>query len=256
MKKTFFLILILIAFFIPLNAQDIGVGEAEILSVRKKEWDIYGTLHTNGLGIGGRIGQQQSIHRKSGFDFEFTYYCYLKEQRGKTSYTLEGLENKSFIYGKMNNFFQTRIGYGFTHIINTKPYWGGINTGYFLYGGASIGISVPVYLYILNYISTDASYSINAEKYDPDKHNLSNIYGRAPFAQGISDLKIHPGVYVKTGFTFDFSSDDAKILALDFGLGVDAYYLPVQKMAYTDKQYVFITGFLTIHVGERLTNYK
>jgi hypothetical protein len=256
MMKTFLGILILCVSIISVSAQDIGTGEVDILSVRKKEWDIYGTLHTNGLGIGTRIGKQHSIRKKSGIDIEWTYYRLLKEQRGKTSFTLEGIDNKSFVYGKLNNFTQIRLGYGFTYLMNTKPYWGGLSTGYFLYGGPSVGISVPVYLYIMHYIQEEQTIVMNIEKYDPDKHDLSNIYGRAPFKEGLKHLKIHPGLYVKTGLTFDFSTDDAQITALDIGIALDAYLFPIQKMAYHEKQHFLITGFLTFHFGQRLTNYE
>jgi hypothetical protein len=69
-------------------------------------------------------------------------------------------------------------------------------------------------------------------------------------------MKIHPGLYLKTGFTFDFSAEDATIMALDFGLALDAYYPPVEKMAHTPKQYLLVTGFITFHLGKRLTNYE
>jgi hypothetical protein len=254
-KKTFFLLLFCYAFIFSINAQDIGIGDPEILSFRKKEWNVYGTIHTNGLGLGGRVGKQNSIHYKSGFDFEITYYRHIKEQRGKTSYQINDYENKSFVYGKLNNFFQTRIGYGFTRIINTKPYWGGMTTAYFLYGGASIGYSTPVYLLVIKFVDGN-SYEIVEEKYNPALHDLSNIYSRAPFAKGLKEIKIHPGLYLKTGFTFDFSAEDATIMALDFGLALDAYYPPVEKMAYTHKQYLLFTGFITFHLGKRLTNYE
>ncbi len=255
MKKTFLLLVFFYACYIPINAQDIGVGDPDILSVRKKEWDVYATIHTNGFGLGARIGKQNTIHLRSGMDMEFTYFQDLKEQRGKTSYTVSDNENKSFVFGKLNNFFQLRVGYGLTRIINTKPYWEGMSTGYFLYGGASLGFSVPVYLKIIRIIDT-AHYEIVSERYDPSIHDLSNIYGGASFSEGLSKITLHPGIYMKTGFSFDFSSDDANILALDFGVALDAYYPPVKIMAFTADKYLFITGFLTFHFGKRLTNYE
>ena len=236
------------------SAQDIGVGETEILSVREREWDIYGTVHTNGLGLGVRFGRQHSIKHKSGFDVEWTYHKLMKEQRGKTSYTIEGVDNRSFVYGKTNSFCQLRVGYGYTRILNTKPYWGGLQTGYFFYGGVSLGISIPVYLYILH--PKDTVFYMTTERYNVNIHNLTNIYGRAPLKEGLKDIVFHPGLYLKTGLSFDFSRDDAKITALDFGLAVDAYYKPVEKMAFAHKQYVLITGFISIHLGKRLTHYE
>ena len=65
MKKTFFLFVLTIIFIAPTYSQDINVGDAEILSVRKKEWDIYASMHTNGLGIGARIGKQHNIYKSN-----------------------------------------------------------------------------------------------------------------------------------------------------------------------------------------------
>ncbi len=254
MKKTFFLFILVVIFIIPLHSQDINVGEATILSVRKKEWDIYASLHTNGLGIGTRIGNQHNIKYKSSLDVELTYYKHIKEQRARTNYMINNAENKSFIYGKLNYFIQSRLGYGFTRIINTKPYWGGVSTGYFLYSGASIGIAIPIYLQIIHI--ENAGYNIKTERYDPDKHDLSNIYSRSSFTSGISKTKIHPGLYFKTGFTFDFSSEDSNIMALDFGINTDIYFPPVKIMAATNDKYFFITGFIIFHIGKRLTNYE
>ncbi|HOF15324.1 MAG TPA: hypothetical protein PLF32_00340 [Bacteroidales bacterium] len=254
MKKTFFLFVLTIIFIAPTYSQDINVGDAEILSVRKKEWDIYASMHTNGLGIGARIGKQHNIHYKSGIDIELTYYKHIKEQRARINYMIYDLENKSFVYGKLNYFIQPRVGYGFTRIINTKPYWGGISTGYFLYGGVSIGIAVPIYLQIIYIENSD--YTIKTERYNPEIHDLSNIYSSASFTKGLAKTKIHPGLYLKTGFSFDFSSEDSHIMALDFGLNTDIYFPAVKLMASSNDKYFFITGFIAFHFGKRLTNYE
>ena len=42
-------------------AQDIAIGEPDMLMVRKRQWNIYGTLHTNGIGIGFNYDQIKSI---------------------------------------------------------------------------------------------------------------------------------------------------------------------------------------------------
>ncbi|NLJ82993.1 MAG: hypothetical protein GX330_07710 [Bacteroidales bacterium] len=254
MKKVFFFIFIFFNLFYTF-AQDIDIGEVEILSVRKKEWDVFASIHTNGLGMGVHVGKQKSIHYKSGFEIELSYYKHLKEQRAKTTYSIENYNNKSFIYGKLNHFLPLYIGYGFTRIINQKPYWGGINTGYFLYGGASVGFSVPIYLDIIRIID-NSRYELKTERYDPNLHSLSNIYSGTSFFKGISKTKIHPGLYIKTGFSFDFSAEDAKIMALDFGVIVDSYFPPVNTMAFTKDKYFFIKGFIAFHLGRKLTNYE
>jgi len=247
MQKLFFsIILVLFLSGFSAYSQEIGVGDPEILAVRTRQWDIYGTLHTNGLGIGFRIGREPSIHLRRGFDFEYTYYRHFKERRVRLD--LKEINNV-IVYGKLNYFGQLRSGYGMTYVLNKKPYWGGVEVGYFFYGGISLGVSVPVYLNVY-YVTGTVS-----ERYDPEKHSFGNIR-KDSFWKGVKDTKIHPGVYAKTGMSFDFSKNDALIMKLDFGIAADAYYPPVEKMAFSPKQYVLLTGFVTIHFGKRLTDYE
>jgi hypothetical protein len=226
-------------------SQDIGIGEPEMVTVRKRQWDIYGVLHTNGVGLGFRIGKEPNIHTRRGFDFEYTYYRHFKERRIRLDYS-RGV----IVYGKLNYFGQIRGGYGLTRVLNGKPYWGGVEVGYFFYGGLSFGISVPVYLTIYN------GDELVSERYDPEEHNPNNIYKKDSFWKGVKDIRIHPGIYLKTGMSFDFSRNDARITKLDFGLALDAYIPPVEKMAFTPQQYILLTGFVSIHFGKRLTNYE
>jgi hypothetical protein len=162
------------------------------------------------------------------------------------------LENYSqvIVYGKLNYFGQVRGGYGVTRVLNSKPYWGGIEVGYFFYGGVSLGFSVPVYVKI-----REGADPVE-KRYDPEEHSMGNIIQQMPIWKGLKDIKIHPGIYAKTGMSFDFAKNDAAVMKLDFGLAADAYFPPVEKIAHSPKQYVLLTGFVCIHFGKRLTNYE
>ena len=247
MRNLFLGFVVVILFFLGYQSysQEIGLGEPEMLVVRKRQWDIYGTLHTNGLGVGFRLSNSPTVHLTRGFDFEYTYYRHFKEQRMRIGYS------NVLVYGKLNYFGQLRAGYGFTRVLNAKPYWGGVEVGYFFYGGFSLGFSVPVYVKV---VEED---KLVSRRYDPEEHTFSSLgNGKDSFFKGMKEIKLHPGIYAKTGMSFDFSKDDAAILKLDFGVAVDAYYPPVEKMAYTNKQYVLLTGFVTFHIGKRRANYE
>ena len=82
------------------------------------------------------------------------------------------------------------------------------------------------------------------------------IKSSAPIYKGMKNMKVHPGLYAKTGLSFDFSSNDAMVIKLDIGVAVDAYIIPVEKMAFANKQYMLLTGYLAVHLGKRLTNYE
>ena len=246
MRKFFGIVLLLFVAGEAVYSQEIGVGDPELLVVRTRQWGIYGTLHTNGVGIGFRIGKEPSIHIRRGFDVEYTYYRHFKERRKRIDDYLQVI-----VYGKLNYFGQIRGGYGVTRVLNGKPYWGGIEVGYFFYGGVSLGFSVPVYVKV--YENSDSAVS---RRYDPEIHSMGNIERQDSFWKGVKNTKLHPGIYAKTGLSFDFAKNDAFVMKLDFGVTVDAYYPPVEKIAFSPKQYVLLTGFICIHFGKRLTDYE
>lgn len=246
MRKLFFSIIsVLFLSVFSAYSQEIDVGSPEILAVRTRQWDIYATLHTNGVGMGFRIGKEPSIRIRRGFDVEYTYYRHFKERRLRLNYG-----GKIIVYGKLNYFGQLRGGYGVTRVLNTKPYWGGVEVGYFFYGGLSLGFSVPVYIRVHD--GKDES----SERYDPDKHFPGNILYKLSFWEGVKDIGVHPGIYVKTGMSFDFARNDALVVKLDFGIAADAYLPPVEKIAFAPKQYVLFVGYVTVHLGKRLTAYE
>jgi hypothetical protein len=209
-------------------------------------------MHTNGFGFGGQFGKEHSIHLRSGFDVEYTYYRHFKEQRQRYENNL--YKQEVLVYGKLNYFGMLRGGYGFTRILNAKPYWGGVEVGYFLYGGVSLGFSVPVYLKVLK--MENGQVETFSERYDPQVHQMGNIVGKDAFKKGLKEIKPHPGIYLKTGLSFDFAGSDANIVKLDIGVASDIYLFPVEKMAFSPKQYVLLTGYLTFHLGRKKTDYE
>ncbi|MDD5695052.1 MAG: hypothetical protein PHD61_07080 [Bacteroidales bacterium] len=161
---------------------------------------------------------------------------------------------KSYAYGKLNSVFVLRGGYGFQRLIATKPYWGGIELRYFYIGGVSVGMAKPVYLNIINLVSISSyyyEYKLTTEKYDPDEHFTDNIYGRASFVKGFNELKVYPGIYGKVGFSFDFGAYSTSIKNLELGAIIDVFPNPIPVMAYNDKEYYFLTLFLSVSFGKR-----
>ena len=158
---------------------------------------------------------------------------------------------KSYVYGKLNNVYVVRGGVGFDKLLNRKPYWGGVELRYVYYGGLSLAIAKPIYLYILNYTSSYYEYVIETEKYDPEKHVSDDIYGRAPFVKGLNELKFYPGIYAKFGFNFEFGVYNSKIKSLEVGAMVDLYPFPVPIMAFEDGEHYFLTFYLCFSLGKR-----
>lgn len=214
----------------------------------RREKSYYLNLHTNGWGIGYRVGKNLTGYLKRMYEIEFVSMKHSKEIKSINP----GVQNsKSFVYGKLNSFYVLRPGIGLQKVINEKPYWGGIQLRYFGYLGGSIGFLKPTYLYILTITPTGDYYDETLEKYDPDKHFIDNIAGRAPFYNGLDEIKIHPGAYFKGGLNFEYGTNPEKLKSLELGFCLDAYPKSVPIMAFDENNNFLLTLYLSIHFGKR-----
>jgi len=214
-----------------------------------KEKDFFIVLHNEGWGIGYRKGIHKSYKSTRLWELEFVDMSHPKE--AKTDNTLFGDAN-SFVYGQLNSFYILRGGLGYKRMLNDKPYWGGVQVSYNYFLGGSLGFARPKYLYIINVSPSDAnSYYLTLERYDPSKHDLSNIYGGGPLLKGFESVKPYPGLYAKFGFNFEFGEYDESIRALEVGTIFDYYFAEIPMMAYNKYPNYFLTVYLSIHFGKR-----
>lgn len=213
----------------------------------RKEWSCYLLAHTGGWGFGYRNGKHKTYFRKRMWEVEFVTMKSPKEKKVVSYYE----NSKSFVYGKLNSVYVFRGAYGVQKLLNGKPYWGGVELRWFMYGGISLAITKPVYLLIVKYNETTGENDVVAERYDPDLHIVDNIYGRGPYFKGFDHLGFHPGIYAKTGLNFEYGSNDVVLKALECGVVLDYYPIAVPIMAYQPKNSLFLSLYLSFHMGKR-----
>jgi len=238
-------------FSLPIMAQD--VGEVEIEQVYAKEHYYSLFLNTSGFGFGYKFGWTPNYKDKHLLDFDFDYSNHEKAIKG-TNYSYEGA--RSFSYGKLYDLFFLRTGYKWEHTTHHKPYWGGVEIGYFFAGGFSLGIGLPTYLEIA-YLSPngyDLIYLV--ERYDPTIHDLSNIVGGAAFYERFHKLAFRPGAYGKMGLLFDFASDNARVRSLEIGVSVDVLFPPIQQMYQNEAKKAYIEAYIAYNFGSKKLLYE
>jgi hypothetical protein len=214
----------------------------------EQQWTLGAMIHTNGWGLKFRKGHNVAALRQFMWELEFSTYKSSKEVRSINPYFSD---SRSYFYGKLNYVWFFRGGVGQQHILNRKPYWGGVQLSWLYYGGLSVAVTKPVYLYIIHFNSGFTDYEVREEKYDPEVHFTDNIYGRGPFLAGFTQIGVHPGVYVKTGLDFEFGVKNKQINSLEVGGIFDYSPIPVPIMAYNPKQSFFLTLYVSVMFGKR-----
>jgi len=240
----FFLLLAPVISFAQEEAENDTTPENVLL---EKQWTLGLLVHTNGWGAKYRSGRNITFLRQRMWELEYTTYKSPKEIRVINPMYAD---SRSYIYGKLNSVGFARGGIGFQHILNRKPYWGGVQLSVLYYGGLSVGITKPMYLYII-YVKSLYDYEIREEKYNPEIHYLENIYGRGSFLAGISQIRFYPGVYLKGGLEFEFGTKNRRINSLEAGATLDFSPIAMPIMAYNPKQMYFITLYVGFSLGKR-----
>ncbi len=237
-------------FVILCYGQDASEDDLNILY--RYENGFYGLLLSDGWGGGYRQGKHVTGFRKMMYEIELQLNrSHAKEIKLQNSFFSN---SKRFVFGKMNYLSVLRGGLGVQQVLNDKPYWGGVQVKYYYGGGVSLGFTRPYYLYIINYTDTPYEFYLTDERYDPDEHFISDIYGRGPFAKGFGKLSAQYGGYAKFAFNFEFGEYDESIRALEAGILLDAYAQPISLMAYEKNDHFFLSLYVSVHFGKRYNN--
>lgn len=253
------LIFIAVLFVITINgfaqinpyAEQINPNEyQEVKPVLLRQEMSFGLhLHTSGFGIEFKRGRNITGYRKVIFEAQLVSMKHPKEVKQINPY----FENsKSYIYGKLNTFNIIRAGVGQRNTLYSKADRTGVEVRFIYLAGLSLGITKPVYLEILSEEPPNSGrFDIVTERYDPEKHFIDNIYGRAPFTYGLDEINFHPGGFAKIGFNFEYAPFHEDIKSIEVGAVFDAYPKKIPIMATKENKQFFLSFFITFIYGRK-----
>lgn len=241
MRRAYIVILLMLLSVAPMLAQ--GDIDEQMRVMLRDERSFGGFLNSNGWGLNYRYGYWRNARNQFIIDGDFAYVKHPKEVKTTVSYNYSTYR---YVYGKQNLFWELKGTAGWQKELYRKIDRSGISIRLYYAGGLSLGFTKPIYYKVFTTSSVGEIIYEEYVKFDPGIHqNL--IGGRGPFYMGFDELKVYPGIYGKTGFSFEYSQKDAIIHALEAGVSLTAYYKDIPIMA--TKQNNFI--FFTLHVGYR-----
>jgi hypothetical protein len=201
-------------------------------------------LNSNGIGLSGRYAIRINARKKHIIDVDFVGIKHSKEYKYSNPYN----NNRTFIFGKLNSFFDLRAGYGRQKEIFRKVDKGGISIRRYFSFGPTLGILKPIYYEILEPTSDPYQYNLITEKFVTHL-NQQYIYGRASFLKGIKEISVVPGGYGKLGISFEYSKSDITLHALETGLVLDVFPKKIPIMDTEQNNFFFLSLFISYRFG-------
>lgn len=240
MKRACLAILILILPAASLLAQ--GEIDTQGRVMLRDERTFGGFLNSNGWGLNYRYGYWRNARNQFIIDGDFSYVKHPKEVKTVIGYNYNTYR---YVFGKENLFWELKGTAGWQKELYRKIDRNGISVRLFYAGGLSLGFTKPIYYKVFTVSNGTIIYE-EFVKFDPGIHQ-DYIGGRGPFFKGFDELKLYPGIYGKTGFSFEYSQKDAILHALEAGVSLTVYPKKIPIMATEQNNFLFFT----LHVGYR-----
>ncbi|HOZ51512.1 MAG TPA: hypothetical protein PLU17_06615 [Chitinophagaceae bacterium] len=199
-------------------------------------------------------------HKKSYLSIDFSEKKHPKETRTQNENFSVVYPNEvkplPYKYGKVNNFYQFKIGYGAYKELTGKLDKKNVMINWVYNGGLSIGLLKPYYLDLLvpegnTYVRKFQKYSEANKEYFLDLNNRQTILGGSSFTRGIGETRIMPGLHLKSGFNFDYSASRKSFLGVEIGASAEIYTKAIEIMKNTNNSAFFINFYADIRFGKR-----
>ena len=245
MKYRYYLFVLLLSCSLYAQAQE-TIFDGETVAFSSEQSGGIG-MHTNGFHGFYRFGNYLTGFSKRVFEIEVANIRHPQEIK-----SVNPLEDdiKGYIYGKKNSFFTIRPSIGYHKVFIPKQSLKGVSVTYITQLGASLGLAKPVYLNIEK-IDSQGNIVIVNERYDPKKHDQGAIYGRASLLNGLNKMKLHPGVFLKTGLQFEYGGSQEDIRAIEVGIMLDAFVKEIPIMAYAKNRQLYANFYIAFSIGNR-----
>lgn len=184
------------------------------------------------------------------YSLEFTEHFSPNELKSSSSSDPnQSSRSQGYTYGKVANFYAVKLGANFRKLIAGKPESGTVSIHWVNGGGLAVGLVKPYY------VTGNFSSGNGPIKYEEatagDFLDAARVTGKGPFAEGLKEIKINPGLHYKTALRFDFANNKKRVTALETGVSAEYYFKPVEIMAIKEPRSFFLNVYAAIHFGKR-----
>ena len=205
-------------------------------------------LNTDGWGASFEKGKFQTPRKTRLLQFEFNEKKHPKEEKDAGSIDLFTGSVNQFVFGKANNFYQLKGGYGQQYLIGGKSNKNGVAVSALWAGGLALGFEKPYYGDVED-LSTDER---SRKKFEDIEDLYQYRYlGASGFTVGWDEVKLNPGAHLKTALRFDYGRFNEAVAAIEAGINVEYYSKKVVQMINNDPRSLFFNAYVSVLFGKR-----
>jgi len=208
-------------------------------------------FNTDGWSVFYEKGKYKSITKTNLWWIEVGEHKHPKEEKTPTASSIQGfIIVSNYIYGKQNNLYDVKLGFGQQKLIGGKGNKNGVAVSAIYGGGLSAGLLKPYYLQIQNPTTRkqeDIKYNNNDNLFlDP-----TIVLGKSSFGKGFNEMQFVPGGHVKGALRFDYGRYNEMVSALEVGLKATYFSKKMPIMLLNPEKSLFFNAYISVTFGKR-----
>jgi hypothetical protein len=208
-------------------------------------------FNTDGWSVFYEKGKYKTITTTNLWWVEIGEHRHPKEERTPTASSVQGfIILSNYVYGKQNNLYDVKLGFGQQKLIGGKGNKNGVAVSAIYGGGITAGLLKPYYLQIQN-PSTQRQEDIKYDNNDQLFLDPTIILGKGSFSKGFSEMQFVPGGHVKGALRFDYGRYNEVVSALEVGLKATYFSKKMPVMLLNDEKSLFFNAYISVIFGKR-----
>jgi len=211
-------------------------------------------LTTNrGWAANMEFGRLRTYYKTSYFHIGIGEIKHTKEQRQSADPQVSR-SFRPYVFGKQNNLFMLRGGWGGKRYFSEKAKHKGVAMGMSYSVGPSLGLLKPYYLALRFQGDVPGQSRVSHEKYSESNAEIfldnTRILGASPFTKGFSELSFLPGGNATVALHMDWGAFDEFVKAFEIGFMLDVFFKNAPILVESNKP-MFLNFFVNLQLGKR-----
>lgn len=208
-------------------------------------------LNTDGYGMFYEKGKYKTITTTNIWWIEANEHKHVKEEKfAKGDPNFGFLIGNPYIYGKINNFYNFKIGFGQQKLIGGKGNKNGVATTLNYGGGLGLAMMKPYFLDVTDPLS-GATKTIQYKTDSTLFLDQMRIIGATGFTKGFGRMTYIPGIHLRASLRFDYGRYNETASGVEVGINAEYYTKDIEQMAQNPARKFFFNAFVALTFGRR-----